>query len=93
MVGLVAGTLNHDQRSILLVKIEDMCVPVYETGVKEYRTITSPRIPKITPEEETGDREEGYVAAAATTTVTTVNSAAIAGATKENLEVDEQMTL
>ncbi|CAO1422927.1 unnamed protein product [Diamesa hyperborea] len=93
MVGLVAGTLNHDQRSILLVKIEDMCVPVYETGVKEYRTITSPRIPKITPEEETGDREEGYVAAAAVTTVTTVNSAAIAGATKENLEVDEQMTL
>lgn len=92
MVGLVAGTLIHDQRSILLVKIEDMCVPVYETGVKEYRTITSPRIPKITPEEEAGDREEGYVAAAATT-VTTANSAAIAGATKENLEVDEQMTL
>lgn len=90
MVGLVAGTLNHDQRSILLVKIEDMCVPVYETGVKEYRTITSPRIPKITPEEETGDREEGYVDAAA---AITANSAAIAGATKENLEVDEQMTL
>lgn len=89
MVGLVAGTLNHDQRSILLVKIEDMCVPVYETGVKEYRTITSPRIPKITPEEETGDREEGYVAAA----TTTANSAATAGATKENLEVDEQMAL
>lgn len=87
MVGLVAGTLNHDQRSILLVKIEDMCVPVYETGVKEYRTITSPRIPKITPEEEaTGDREEGYV-------VATVAVAATAGATKESLEVDEQMTL
>lgn len=88
MVGLVAGTLNHDQRSILLVKIEDMCVPVYETGVKEYRTITSPRIPKITPEEETtGDREEVDVA------TTTANSAATAGATKESLEVDEQMTL
>lgn len=83
MVGLVAGTLNHDQRSILLVKIEDMCVPVYETGVKEYRTITSPRIPKITPEEEIGDREEDRV----------VVATAVAGATKESLQVDEQMTL
>jgi hypothetical protein len=55
MVGFVVGCLspNHvvtgapstssDSHNILLVKIdEDLCIPISEKGVKEYKTITSP---------------------------------------------------
>lgn len=48
MVGYVVGCLspNHaassENQNILLVKIDDMCVPITEKGVKEYRTVTSP---------------------------------------------------
>lgn len=48
MVGFVVGCLspNHaassENQNILLVKIDDMCVPITEKGVREYRTITSP---------------------------------------------------
>lgn len=52
MVGFVVGCLspNHaaatsasESHNILLVKIdEDLCVPICEKGVKEYKTITSP---------------------------------------------------
>lgn len=48
MVGFVVGCLspNHaassENQNILLVKIDDMCVPITEKGVKEYRTIASP---------------------------------------------------
>lgn len=53
MVGFVVGCLspNHasattsasESHNILLVKIdEDLCVPISEKGVKEYKTITSP---------------------------------------------------
>jgi hypothetical protein len=47
MVGFVIGCLspNHasssENQNILLVKIDDMCVPITEKGVKEYRTITT----------------------------------------------------
>lgn len=52
MVGFVVGCLspNHaaatstaESHNILLVKIDDdLCVPISEKGVKEYKTITSP---------------------------------------------------
>jgi hypothetical protein len=56
MVGFVVGCLspNHvvtgapstsssDSHNILLVKVdEDLCIPISEKGVKEYKTITSP---------------------------------------------------
>lgn len=48
MVGFVVGCLspNHaassENQNILLVKIDDMCVPITEKGVKEYRSVTSP---------------------------------------------------
>ncbi|CRK86838.1 CLUMA_CG000666, isoform A [Clunio marinus] len=47
MVGFVVGCLspNHaassENQNILLVKIDDMCVPITEKGVKEYRVVTS----------------------------------------------------
>lgn len=50
MVGFVVGCLspNHavassDVHNILLVKIDDdLCIPISEKGVKEYKTIMSP---------------------------------------------------
>lgn len=48
MIGFVVGCLspNHaassENQNILLVKIDDMCVPITEKGVKEYRTVSSP---------------------------------------------------
>lgn len=53
MVGFVVGCLspNHaaastsssENHNILLVKVDDdLCIPISEKGVKEYKTITSP---------------------------------------------------
>lgn len=54
MVGYVIGCLspNHaaassEVHNILLVKIDDdLCIPISEKGVKEYKTITSPPLPR-----------------------------------------------
>jgi hypothetical protein len=57
MVGVVVGCLspNHaaaassEVHNILLVKIDDdLCIPISEKGVKEYKTITSPPLPRHT---------------------------------------------
>jgi hypothetical protein len=73
MVGFVIGCLspNHaassENQNILLVKIDDMCVPITEKGVKEYRTITTtpPLPPKssqastvASPKNQTADEQE-----------------------------------
>lgn len=67
MVGFVVGCLspNHaasnENSTILLVKIDDQCVPISEKGVKEYRTITSPptqRASLILPPKNTTDDDE-----------------------------------
>lgn len=76
MVGFVVGCLspNHaassENQNILLVKIDDMCVPITEKGVKEYKMITSPlaatkEAPPVnvvvvaTPKNQTADEQEG----------------------------------
>lgn len=63
MVGFVVGCLspNHaasnENQNILIVKIDDMCVPITEKGVKEYRTITaSPNV--ASPKNTTVDEQE-----------------------------------
>lgn len=73
MVGFVVGCLspNHaassENQNILLVKIDDMCVPISEKGVKEYRAITSPphqpkpessTITLTSPKNQTADEQE-----------------------------------
>jgi hypothetical protein len=72
MVGFVIGCLspNHaassENQNILLVKIDDMCVPITEKGVKEYRTITTPPLPPksslssavTSPKNQTADDQE-----------------------------------
>lgn len=68
MVGYVVGCLspNHaassENQNILLVKIDDMCVPITEKGVKEYVTITSPPVSQVSlvasPKNQTADEQE-----------------------------------
>lgn len=70
MVGFVVGCLspNHaassENQNILLVKIDDMCVPITEKGVKEYKTITSPPPKSLptsvvaSPKNQTADEQE-----------------------------------
>lgn len=67
MVGFVVGCLspNHaasnENQNILLVKIDDMCVPITTKGVKEYRTVTSPPPPRLnlaSPKNQTADEQE-----------------------------------
>lgn len=69
MVGYVVGCLspNHaassENQNILLVKIDDMCVPITEKGVKEYWT-TQPikqepsTIVLTSPKNQTADEQE-----------------------------------
>lgn len=70
MVGYVVGCLspNHaassENQNILLVKIDDMCVPITEKGVKEYRTVTTPPAKvgqasaMASPKNQTADEQE-----------------------------------
>lgn len=68
MVGYVVGCLspNHaassENQNILLVKIDDMCVPITEKGVKEYLTVTSPPVNQASlvasPKNQTADDQE-----------------------------------
>lgn len=64
MVGFVVGCLspNHaasnENQNILLVKIDDMCVPITEKGVREYRAITSQKTDHAEPKNQTADEQE-----------------------------------
>jgi hypothetical protein len=75
MVGFVVGCLspNHaaassESHNILLVKIDDdLCIPISEKGVKEYKMITSPPLPRhgsyvstntAAPKNQTVDEQE-----------------------------------
>jgi len=75
MVGYVVGCLspNHavsnENQTILLVKIDDQCVPITEKGIKEYRqfppssgsvSITAPTAsaPSLPPKNQTDDEEQ-----------------------------------
>lgn len=70
MVGFVVGCLspNHaaassDVHNILLVKVDDeLCIPISEKGVKEYKTITSPPLARHTivtaPKNQSIDEQE-----------------------------------
>lgn len=69
MVGFVVGCLspNHaasnENQNILLVKIDDMCVPITEKGVKEYsfpeyRALASSKADQAEPKNETADEQE-----------------------------------
>jgi hypothetical protein len=68
MVGVVVGCLspNHaaaassEVHNILLVKIDDdLCIPISEKGVKEYKTITSPPLQRHTTAATTAPKNQG----------------------------------
>jgi hypothetical protein len=63
MVGFVVGCLspNHaasnENQNILLVKIDDMCVPITEKGVKEYY-VEKKTEPPDSPKNQTADEAD-----------------------------------